>query len=169
MTISMYAASAPVFKQMLGSLGDILGKAVAYAEAKKIDPAVLLQSRLFPDMLPLLRQVQIACDFAKGVSVRLAAAQMPVHEDTEQSFADLQQRIAQTLAVIESLTPAQFEGSEQREIVLRPGTPKERKMDGQAYLLSYGLPQFFFHVNMAYALLRHNGLEVGKKDYMGAY
>ena len=169
MTISMYAASAPVFKQMLGSLDDILGKAVVYAETRKIDPAVLLQSRLYPDMLPLLRQVQIACDFAKGVSVRLAAAEMPVHEDTEQSFADLQQRIAKTLAVIEGLTPAQFEGSEQREIVLRPGTPKERKMDGQTYLLAYGLPQFFFHVNMAYALLRHNGLEIGKKDYMGAY
>ena len=89
MTISMYAASAPVFKQMLGSLDDILGKAVVYAETRKIDPAVLLQSRLYPDMLPLLRQVQIACDFAKGVSVRLAAAEMPVHEDTEQSFADL--------------------------------------------------------------------------------
>lgn len=169
MTISMYAASAPVFKQMLGSLDDILGKAVTYADSKKIDPAVLLQSRLYPDMLPLLRQVQIACDFAKGVCSRLAGAEAPAHDDTEQTFADLQQRIAKTRAVIESLTPAQFEGSEQREIVLRPGTPKERKMDGQSYLLAYGLPQFFFHVNMAYALLRHNGLEIGKKDYMGAY
>lgn len=169
MTISMHAASAPVFKQMLGSLNDILGKAAAYAEAKKIDPAVLLQSRLFPDMLPLLRQVQIACDFAKGVSARLAGVDVPAHEDTEQTIAELQQRIATTLALIASLNPAQFEGSEQREIVLRPGTPKERKMDGQSYLLAYGLPQFFFHVNMAYALLRHNGLEVGKKDYMGAY
>ena len=143
MTISMYAASAPVFKQMLGSLDDILGKAVVYAETRKIDPAVLLQSRLYPDMLPLLRQVQIACDFAKGVSVRLAAAEMPVHEDTEQSFADLRQRIAKTLAVIDGLSPAHFEGSQQREIVLRPGTPKERKMDGQTYLLAYGLPQCF--------------------------
>lgn len=169
MTISMHAASAPVFTQLLGSLSDILGKAVAYAESRKIDPAVLLQSRLYPDMLPLLRQVQIACDFAKGVCSRLAGAEVPAHDDTEQTFADLQQRIAKTLAVIESLTPAQFEGSEQREIVLRPGTPKERKMDGQSYLLAYGLPQFFFHVNMAYALLRHNGLEIGKKDYMGAY
>ena len=128
MTLSMHAASAPVFKQLLGSLSDILGKAVVYAETKKIDPTVLLQSRLYPDMLPLLRQVQIACDFAKGVSVRLAAAEMPSHEDTEQSFADLQHRIAKTLAVIESLAPAQFEGSEQREIVLRPGTPKERSI-----------------------------------------
>lgn len=169
MTISMHAASVPVFKQMLGSLADILGKAVAHAEARKFDPAVLLQSRLYPDMLPLLRQVQIACDFAKGVSCRLAGAEMPSHEDTEQSFDDLQHRIAKTLSVIENLAPAQFDGSEQREIVLRPGTPKERKLDGQSYLLAYGLPQFFFHVNMAYALLRHNGLEIGKKDYMGAY
>ena len=169
MTISMHAASAPVFTQLLGSLSDILGKAVAYAEAKKIDPAVLLQSRLYPDMLPLLRQVQIACDFAKGVCSRLAGADVPAHEDTEQSFDELRQRIAKTLAVIASLDPALYVGSEEREIVLRPGTPKERKMDGQSYLLAYGLPQFFFHVNMAYALLRHNGLEIGKKDYMGAY
>lgn len=169
MTISMHAASAPVFTQLLGSLNDILGKAVAYAEARKIDPAVLLQSRLYPDMLPLLRQVQIACDFAKGVCCRLAGADVPAHEDTEQSFDELQQRIAKTLAVIASLDPALYAGSEEREIVLRPGTPKERKLGGQAYLLSYGLPQFFFHVNMAYALLRHNGLEIGKKDYMGAY
>ena len=169
MTISMHAASAPVFTQLLGSLSDILGKAVTYAQAKKIDPAVLLQSRLYPDMLPLLRQVQIACDFAKGVCSRLAGAEVPAHDDTEQTFADLQQRIARTLTVIASLEPARYAGSEQREIVLRPGTPKERKMDGQSYLLSYGQPQFFFHVNMAYALLRHNGLEIGKKDYMGAY
>jgi hypothetical protein len=169
MTISMHAASVPVFKQLLGSLSDILGKAAAYAEAKKIDPVVLLQSRLFPDMLPLLRQVQIACDFAKGVSCRLAGAELPAHEDSELSFDDLRQRIARTLVVIENLAPPQFDGSEQREIVLRPGTPKERKLDGQSYLLAYGLPQFFFHVNMAYALLRHNGLEIGKKDYMGAY
>jgi len=169
MSLSMHAASVTVFKQMLTSLGDILDKAAAHSAAKKIDPAVLLHSRLFPDMLPLLRQVQIACDFAKGVSCRLAGAELPTHEDNEQSFDDLQHRIARTLAVIENLAPAQFEGSEQRVIVLRPGTPKERTLDGQSYLLAYGLPQFFFHVNMSYALLRHNGLEIGKKDYMGAY
>ena len=169
MTISMYAASVPVFKQMLGALSDIVAKGAAYADARKIEPGVLLQSRLFPDMLPLLRQVQIACDFAKGVSCRLAGAELPSHEDSEQSFEDLQQRIASTLAVISSLDAQAFEGSESREIVLRPGTPKERKLDGQNYLLAYGLPQFFFHVNMTYALLRHNGLEIGKRDYMGAY
>ena len=169
MTISMYAASAPVFKQMLGALDDILVKATAYVDARKIDPNALLHSRLFPDMLPLLRQVQIACDFAKGVSCRLAGAELPSHEDNEQSFADLRERIAKTLAAIDGLDASAFEGSESREIVLRPGTPKERKLDGQSYLLAYGLPQFFFHVNMTYALLRHNGLEIGKRDYMGAY
>lgn len=169
MTLSMHAASVPVFQQMLGALSSILAKAAAHADARKIDPDALLRSRLFPDMLPLLRQVQIACDFAKGVSCRLAGADLPSHEDTEQSFDELQQRIARTLAVIGDLDPQAFAGSESREIVLRPGTPKERKLDGQSYLLAYGLPQFFFHVNMTYALLRHNGLDIGKRDYMGAY
>ncbi len=169
MTLSMYSASAPVFNQMLGALDEILSKAAAHAEARKIDPNALLQSRLFPDMLPLLRQVQIACDFAKGVSCRLAGAELPSHEDNEQSFSDLRARIAKTLTVINDLDAGAFDGSEEREIVLRPGTPKERKLDGQSYLLAYGLPQFFFHVNMTYALLRHNGLEIGKRDYMGAY
>lgn len=169
MTISMHAASVPVFKQLLGSLGDILAKAEAHATEKKIDPNALLQSRLFPDMLPLVRQVQIACDFAKSVPARLAGVEVPAYEDTEQTFAELQARIAKTIALLDGLDAAKFDGSEQREIVLRPGTPKERTIGGQAYLLSYGLPQFFFHVTTAYALLRHNGIEVGKKDYMGAY
>ena len=169
MTISMHAASVPVFKQMLGSLADILAKAEAHATENKIDPGVLLQSRLFPDMLPLVRQVQIACDFAKSVPARLAGADVPAYEDNEQTFAELQARIAKTVALIDGLDAAKFDGSEQREIVLRPGTPKERTIGGQAYLLSYGLPQFFFHVATAYGLLRHNGIGIGKKDYMGAF
>jgi hypothetical protein len=169
MTISMYAASIPVFTQMLNSLKDILSKAEAHAAEKKIDPNVLLQARLFPDMLPLTRQVQIATDFAKGVSARLAGADVPAYEDNEQTFADLQARIAKTLALIEGLKPAQIDGSERREIVLRPGTPKEQKFAGQSYLLNYGLPQFFFHVTTAYAILRHNGVEIGKRDFMGTY
>lgn len=168
MTISMYAASVPVFKQMLGGLGNVLAKAAAHAADKKIDPSVLLQARVFPDMFPMVKQVQIASDFAKGVSARLAGVDVPAFDDVEQSFDELQERIAKTLAFIESLDAAQFDGSEQREIVLRMGTPKERKLDGQAYLLAYGLPQFFFHVTTAYALLRHNGIEIGKRDYMGA-
>lgn len=169
MSISMYAASIPVFKQMLDSLSDVLNKAEAHAAEKKIDPNALLQARLFPDMFPLTRQVQIAADFAKSVSARLAGTDMPAYEDNEQSFADLRSRIAKTLAFLDTLAPAQIDGSEQREIVLRPGTPKEQKFAGQPYLLHYGLPQFFFHVTTAYAILRHNGVEVGKRDYMGKY
>ena len=169
MTVSMHAASVPVFKQMLGGLADVLAKAEAHAAQRKIDPAALLQSRLFPDMFPLVRQVQIACDFAKSVPARLAGTEVPAYDDSEQTFAELQARIARTLAFIDGLDAARFDGSEQREIVLRPGTPKERTIHGQAYLLNYGLPQFFFHVATAYGLLRHAGVEIGKKDYMGAY
>lgn len=168
-TISMYHASVPVFRQMLLALSDILGKAGAYGEAKKIDQAVLLQSRLSLDMFPLVRQVQIACDFAKSVPARLASADVPAYDDSEQDIAGLQARIASTVAFIDSLGEAQFDGSEALEILLRPGTPKEKKLTGRAYLLSYGLPQFFFHVTTAYNLLRHYGVEIGKKDYMGSY
>jgi len=167
MTLSMHAASVPVFRQMLGSLDNLLAKAESHAAERKIDPAALLQARLFPDMFPLLKQVQIACDFAKGVSGRLAGVELPVFDDSEQTFAELRALVAKTIAFISGLDAARFDGSEDREIVLRPGTPKERRFVGQAYLLNYGLPQFFFHVTTAYALLRHNGVELGKKDYMG--
>ena len=169
MSALIYASSIPVFKQMLGGLKDVLAKADAHAGARNIEPPALLQARLFPDMFALVRQVQIACDFAAGVSARLAGAEVPSYEATEQSFADLSARVAKTLAFLEGLSEAQFAGAAEREIVLRPGTPKERRFAGQHYLLHYGLPQFFFHVTTAYAILRHNGVEVGKKDYMGAY
>ena len=169
MSALIYASSIPVFKQMLGGLKDVLAKAEAHAGARNIEPPALLQARLFPDMFALVRQVQIACDFAAGVSARLAGAEVPSYEATEQSFADLSARVAKTLAFLEGLSEAQFAGAAEREIVLRPGTPKERRFAGQHYLLHYGLPQFFFHVTTAYAILRHNGVEVGKKDYMGAY
>ena len=165
----LYHASIPVFRQMLGALSDVLAKAATHAAERKIEPQALLQARLFPDMFPLLRQVQIATDFARSVSARLAGVEVPVVADDEQDFAALQQRIAATLAFLDGLDPAAFDGSEQRAIVLRPGTPKERTLTGQAYLLAYGLPQFFFHVTTAYALLRHNGVEIGKRDYMGSY
>jgi hypothetical protein len=169
MPISMYTASVPVFQQLLTALSGVLAKAEAHATERKIEPVALLQARLFPDMFPLTRQVQIACDFATSVSARLAGEDVPAYEIGDQSFAELQQRIAATLAFIGGLDAARFEGSEAREIVLRPGTPKERRIGGQAYLLSYGLPQFFFHVTTAYDLLRHNGVEIGKKDFMGSY
>lgn len=169
MTISMYDASIPVFKQMLGSLNELLNKAKAHCVEKKIDPSALLQARLFPDMFPLSRQVQIACDFARGVSARLAGVDVPTNDDKEQSFDELQALITRTLTFLDSLTPSQFAASKEQEIITRPGTPKEKKFNGQSYLLSYGLPQFFFHVTTTYALLRHNGLDVGKRDYMGGY
>ena len=169
MTLSMYQASIPVFKQLLGGLSAVLAKAEAHASAKKIDPNALLQARLYPDMFPLLRQVQVACDFAKSVSARLAGVEVPSFEDQEASFADLQSRIAKTLAFIDSLTTAQMAGSETRQIVTQAGTPKEKIFMGESYLLNYGLPHFFFHTNTAYAVLRHNGVEVGKKDYIGTY
>jgi uncharacterized protein len=169
MTISMYSASVPVFKQLLNALSDVLAKAEAHATAKSIDPAALLQARLYPDMFALRQQVQVAADFAKSVSARLANLAVPAYDDSEQSFADLRARVARTVAFIESIPAQQFDGAEQLEIVLRPGTPKERKLDGHAYLLHYGLPQFMFHVTTAYAILRHNGVEIGKRDFMGKY
>ena len=169
MTNPLYTASVPVFQQMLGGLSNVLTKAQAHAEAKKIEPSALLQARLYPDMFTLVRQVLIACDFAKGVSARLAGAEVPVYEDKEQSFEDLQARIRKTLGFIEGLPRAGFDGSDTREVILQAGTPKERRFDGgAAYLNTYGLPHFYFHTTTAYAILRHNGVEVGKKDYMGA-
>lgn len=169
MSISLYSATVPVFKQMLLALSDVLKKGEEHAQQRKFDPVVLLQSRLFPDMLPLVRQVQIACDFAKSVPARIAGVEVAAYEDTEQSFAELQERITKTVAVLDAMTAAQFADSANQKIVLRPGTPKEKTLTGQDYALRYGLPQFFFHVTTAYNLLRHNGIEIGKKDYMGAY
>jgi uncharacterized protein len=169
MTTSLHGTAIPVFKQMLGGLSGVLGKAEAHASTRNIEPMALLQARLFPDMFHLLRQVQVACDFAKSVAARLAGVDVPSFEDNETSFADLRARIAKTLAFIETLKPQQFEGSATREIVTQGGTPKEKRFTGQAYLLHYGLPHFFFHVTNAYAILRHNGVDVGKKDYIGTY
>jgi len=169
MTISLYDASVPVFQQMLNALSDVLKKAEAHAAEKNIDPNAFLQARLFPDMFPLVRQVQIAVDFAKGVSSRLAEVEVPKYDDTETTFAELQALLSKVLAYIGEFTPEQINGKEGIEIVTRPGTPKEKRFSGQSYLLTYGLPQFFFHVTTSYALLRHNGVEVGKRDYMGAF
>lgn len=169
MTSAVYTASIPVFKQMLGGLREVLVKAEAHASAKKIDPNALLQARLFPDMFPLLRQVQVATDFAKSVSARLAGVEVPKVEDTEQTLAELQARIATVLTFIEGLDAASFDDAATREIVTQAGTPKEKRFTGQSYLFNYGLPHFFFHTTTAYAILRHNGVEVGKKDYVGTY
>jgi hypothetical protein len=158
-----------LFSQILGGLSSVLQKAAAHAADKKIDPSVLLQSRLFPDMFTLTRQVQIAADFAKGGAARLAGVEVPAYEDNEASFADLQARIAKTLAFIHSLPVADIEAGAERTIVLRAGTPNEKTFVGSSYLLNYTLPHFFFHSTTAYDILRHNGVEVGKKDFVGTW
>ena len=169
MTSPIYTASIPVFKQMLGGLSGVLAKAEAHVAAKKIDPNALLQARLFPDMFNLLRQVQVATDFAKSVSARLAGVDVPKLDDNEQTFADLQARITTVLTFIEGLDVALFEEAATREIVTQAGTPKEKRFTGTSYIFNYALPHFFFHTTTAYAILRHNGVEVGKKDYIGTY
>jgi len=168
MTISMHAASVPVFKQALGGLSDVLTKAAAYAEARKIDPSVLLTERLAPDMFALTRQVQIASDSAKGAVARLAGVDVPKWEDTETSFAELLERIGKTIAYIESIPTESIDGTEERDITisLRSG---DIHFKGQRYLLNWALPNFFFHVTTAYNLLRHDGVEIGKRDFLGAF
>jgi uncharacterized protein len=165
----IYTASIPVFKQMLGGLSQVLAKAEAHTVNKKIDPSALLQARLYPDMFTLLRQVQVACDFAKSVAARLAGVEVPSMEDNEQTFTQLQSRIAAVLAFIEGIDATKFESAITREIITQTGTPKEKRFSGQSYLLNYGLPHFFFHTTTAYSILRHNGVEIGKKDYIGSY
>ncbi len=169
MTNPMYTNSVPVFRQFLTALKTILAQADAHAVSKSVDPGAYLNARLYPDMFPLLKQVQVAADFARGISARLAGVEVPSYEGNEKSFADLDALLARTLEFLDGVTSAQFEGSDTREIVLRPGTPKEKKLSGRAYLANYGLPQFFFHVTTAYNILRHNGLGIGKRDFMGAY
>ena len=166
MTISMYQASAPVFDKMLGNLSAILAKAATWAEGRKIDPAVLLSSRLAPDMFTLTRQLQISCDFAKGTCARLAGVDPPKYEDNEASFADFQARITRTRQFIATLKAAQIDGSEDRQINIKAGQ-REMSFKGQTYLIGYALPNFYFHYTTAYAILRHNGLDLSKGDFIG--
>lgn len=166
MNISMYQASAPRFINTLNNLSTILDKAQAHAEAKKIDPTALTTYRLYPDMFPMTRQVQIACDIAKGAVARLAGVEVPSHDDTEQTFAELIARIARTIAFIKSVKPAQIDGSEDKEIMLKLGG-QEMKFKGMQFLLGHVHPNFYFHVTTAYNILRHNGVEIGKRDFIG--
>lgn len=166
MTISMYQASVPRFVNILGNLANILDKAQAHVDAKKLDPAALTGYRLFPDMLPMTKQVQIACDTAKGVVARLAGMDIPVYEDNENTLADMKARIAKTVAFIQTVTPAQIDGSEDKEIVIKRGD-KETRYKGMQFLLGHALPNFYFHVTTAYNILRHNGVEIGKRDFLG--
>jgi uncharacterized protein len=166
MTISMYRASVPVFKRTLENLDAILDKAVKYCEARKIEPAVLLQSRLAPDMFNLIRQVQIASDSAKGCAARLAGQEPPKFDDNEATFADVKARIAKTIAFLSGLKPAQIDGSEDKDITLTVGG-QTMKFKGEDYLLGFVTPNIYFHVTTTYAILRHNGLDVGKGDFLG--
>ncbi len=166
MQISMYTASVPVFAKMLGNLAAILDKAAAHAEQKKIDPAVLLNARLFPDMFALTKQVQVACDFAKGAVARLAGEEPPKYEDSEATLGELKARIARTIDYIQGFSPQQLDGSETREVELKIRGETVR-YPGLTYLLHVALPNFFFHVTTAYDILRHNGVELGKRDFIG--
>jgi hypothetical protein len=168
MSLSMYQASVPVFVRMLDNLSKIFDQAVQYCEEKKIDPSVLVNARLAPDMYPLSRQVQIATDMAKGCAARLAGIEVPVYEDNETTLPELQARIAKTLAFIQSVSAEQIDGSEERTVTLKL-RGKDVSFKGQPYLLHFVLPNFYFHITIAYAILRHNGLAIGKMDYIGNY
>ena len=165
--MSSHDASVAAYLQILGSLSGILDKAEAHCEAKKIQPEVLLGARLYPDMLPLTRQVQLACDFAAKGCARLTGSEVPTTPDTETSFEMLRQRLARTIDYVKAFTPAQFEGAETREVSFPLGPDKTMTLKGQQFISNYSLPQFYFHAAIAHGLLRHNGVEIGKRDFMG--
>ena len=167
MTISLHSASIPVLVRGLTQLNVILSKAAAHAEARKIDPAVLVNARLFPDMLPLARQVMIATDNAKGFPARVAGVDVPRYEDTETTFAELQARVEKTIAFVQGFKPADIDGKEDKVVTFRLG-PTEVTFNGHEYLTGFLLPNFFFHISMAYAILRSCGVELGKRDYLGS-
>ncbi len=165
-TISMYNASVPVFIKMLNNLNAILGKAETWSEAKKIDEKYLMTARIAPDMLPFTKQIQIATDGVKGCAARLAGIEVPKYEDNEASFADLKARVAKTIVFLETIKPEQVNGSEDKHIELKFG-PNSFSFKGLDYLLTFVNPNLYFHFTTAYAILRHNGLEIGKKDFLG--
>jgi uncharacterized protein len=166
MALSMYQASVPIFVKTLGDLSNILDKGAAYAAAKKVDQSVLLGYRIAPDMLAFVRQVQMACDFAKGATARFAGNAVPAWEDTEKSIDDLKARIAKTIDSMKGFKPEQIDGSEDRDIQVNvAGNPVTYK--GQPHLLHSVLPNFFFHTTTAYDILRHCGVEIGKRDFIG--
>ena len=166
MSISMSSASLPIFRTTLSNLSYILDKAVAHAQARKFDPQVLVNDRLAPDMLPFSRQIQIACDAAKNGVARMSGVEAPKFEDNEATFEELKARIAKTMDWLESVPAAKLDGTEDRDITFPVGRDKTRTMKGEAYLKHWALPNFFFHVTTAYAILRHNGVELGKADYL---
>jgi uncharacterized protein len=168
MSLSMYEASIPAFLLTLGNFKKILEKAVAHAEARKFDPNVFVSMRLYPDMLPLNRQVQIASDAAKGAAARLSATEAPKFEDTETTMAELIARVTKTIDYLQTVKPEQFAGAEERKVTIK--TPRnEFNFSGVNYLRHWALPNFYFHITTSYALLRHGGVEIGKADYLGQF
>lgn len=167
MTHSMYQASIPVYVHGLTNLSALLTKAENYATAKKIDPSVFINARLAPDMFPLARQIQITSDVVKGGVARLAGVDVPSYADTETTFAELQERIKKTTAFLQSVSAKQIDGSETKKISLKVGG-RDLSFEGLDYLLRFMNPNFYFHISIAYAILRHNGVDIGKMDYLGA-
>ena len=166
MSLCMYQASIPAFDQMLNNLSAILDKAEAHAVNSKIEPEVLLNYRLTPDMFPFVRQIQVAADLAKGAAARLAGVEVPKHDDTEKSFADLKARLAKTISFVQSFKPSEIDGSEDRDINLTLGE-HTMSFKGQPYLVHFVIPNFYFHCTAAYDILRHCGVELGKRDFIG--
>jgi hypothetical protein len=166
MSFSMYDLSVPIFDRRLKALAAILDKAAAHTEAKKIDPAAFMTDRLYPDMFPFWLQVQSACDHAKNITARLTGVEMPIFDQTEQTFDGLKARIDATLAFVNAAAPESFEGADTRTVTFVTGG-KERQTTGLDYFLNSGLPNFYFHLTTAYGILRHNGVELGKRDFIG--
>jgi uncharacterized protein len=165
--MSFYDATVPAFLQILGSLTGILTKAEAHCKAKNIAPEVLLSARLYPDMLPFSKQVQLVCDFAAKGCARLTGSEVPSTPDTEKSFDELKQRLAKTIDYVKAFKPAQFEGKDASEVTFPVGPTNTMTLKGQQFVNNFAFPNFYFHAATAHGILRHNGVEIGKKDFMG--
>jgi hypothetical protein len=165
--MSTYDLTVPAFLQILGALSGLLGKADAHCKAKNIQPDVLLSARLYPDMFPLSRQIQVACDFAAKSCARLTGSEVPVTQDTEKTIEELQQRIAKTMDYVKAFKPAQFDGAETREITFPIGPSNTLTLKGAQFVTGFAFPNFYFHATTAHGILRHNGVEIGKRDFLG--
>jgi hypothetical protein len=165
--MSFHDATVPAFLQILGSLSGVLGKAEAHCKAKNIAPEVLLGARLYPDMLPFSKQIQLVCDFAAKGCARLTHSEVPTTPDTEKTFDELKARLAATAAYLKTFTPAQFDGADSREVTFPVGPDKTLTLKGQQFLNAFAFPNFYFHAATAHGILRHNGVEIGKRDFLG--
>jgi hypothetical protein len=165
--MSFYEAAVPAYLQILNSLSGVLGKAEAYCQAKGVAPEVLLNSRLYPDMLPFVRQIQLVCDFAAKGCARLTHSEVPSSPDTEKTFDELRQRLAKTIDYVKSFKPAQFDGADTKDVTFPAGPNNSLTMKGQQFLSAFSFPNFYFHAAIAHGILRHNGVDIGKRDFLG--